>query len=298
MQRAGCNALESISWRGVGGRIRGYGGASVGGTENALRRELDATRLDSSRYPTEQRLIAAIRRGEEAAMRELFVLYAPLLRDEAKKMGVRSDERDQIVDTFLDDIVMGLVELEVLPRKLPTYLVRSLRNRLRTRHRDGSRRSAIDESTYGEYGDSIERVVAECHSEYGMRTAQSLDADTGTSMRSAIKKLADRSASELSQEELILMVGIGLHIPLRHLAEQLGVTYGAARVRLSRLRERFVRLAIQYVNNLEPAERREIERFFRRADVRLERGSSASPEGSGATAAKPVPPSRGKTTDV
>lgn len=228
-------------------------------------------------------------------MRELFVLYAPLLRDQAKKVGVPADERDQIVETFLDDMVMRIVELEVPPRKLAVYLVRSLHNRLRTQHRAGQRQSAGDERAYGEYGDSAEKVVAECHSEYGMRSAQSLDAETNPPMRSAIKKLADRSASELSREELILMVGIGLHIPLRDLAEQLGLTYGAARVRLSRLRERFVRLAIQYVKNLEPAEKREIERFFRRADVRLERGPSRSSDGPRAAGAETVSSPRGKT---
>jgi hypothetical protein len=61
-------------------------------------------------------LIAAIRRGEESAMHELFVLYAPLLRDQARKMSVPRDEQDQLVDTLLDDIVLRLVEVEIPPR--------------------------------------------------------------------------------------------------------------------------------------------------------------------------------------
>jgi hypothetical protein len=191
----------------------------VGVKRDIAATELGRGKLDSSRYPTEQRLVSAIRRGEEAAMRELFVLFAPLLRDQAKKMGVSSGERTQIVDTFLDDIVMHLVEAEFPPRELAKYLVTSLRNRLRTRHRDLGRHSATDESAYAEYGDSTQKIVAECHSEYGMRTTASPDSDWAAPLRSAVKKLADRSASELTQEELLLMVGIGRHVPLRDLAE-------------------------------------------------------------------------------
>lgn len=243
------------------------------GRENTGAKAVAGGKLASSRYPTQQRLIAAIRRGEEPAMHELFVLYAPLLRDQARKMSVPGGERDQLVDTLLDDIVIHLVEVEIPPRELTTYIVTSLRNRARTRHRDATRSRQADESSYGEYGDSTERIVAECHSEYGMRASLPSDSDQEAPLRSAIKKLADRSASELSQDELILMIGVSRRIPLRDLAEQLGLSHGAVRVRLSRLRERFIRLAIQYVTTLEPGEKREIERFLRRADVHLDAAS-------------------------
>jgi DNA-directed RNA polymerase specialized sigma24 family protein len=209
-------------------------------------------------------------------MHELFVLYAPLLRDQAKKMSVPVGERDHLVDTLLDDIVIHLVEVEIPPRELTSYIVTSLRNRVRTGHRDTNRDHQTDESAYAEYGDSMERIVAECHSEYGIRASLPSDSDVRTPLRSAIKKLAEKSASELSRDELILMIGIGRHIPLRELADQLGLSHGAARVRLSRLRERFIRLAIQYIGTLERSEKREIERFFRRADVRLDAESPGS----------------------
>lgn len=171
-------------------------------------------------------------------MHELFVLYAPLLRDEAKKMSVPIGERNQLVDTVLDDVVLHLAEVTLPPRQLTTYVVGALRNRVRSAHRDSERSRASDESRYGEYGDTDERIVAECHSEYGMRVSRAPDSESASSLRIAIKKLADRSACELSKEELILMVGVGRDIPVRDLAEQLGVTYGAARVKITRLRER------------------------------------------------------------
>lgn len=239
------------------------------GRANLGARAAAGGKLASSRYPTQQLLIAAIRRGEESALRELFVLYAPLLRDQAKKMSVPLGEREQVVQTLLDDIAIHLAEVEIPPRELTSYIVSSLRNRIRTQHRDDTRAMEHNESAYGAYGDSSERIVAECHSQYGMQASVSSDAEVDAPLRSAIKKLADKSASELTREELTLMIGVGQYIPLRSLAEQLGLSHGAARVRLSRLRERFIKLAVQYLTTLEPREKREIERFFRRADVRL-----------------------------
>lgn len=228
-------------------------------------------KLQSSRYPTQQRLMAAIRRGEEPAMRELFLLYAPLLRDQARQMSVQVAERNQLVDTVLGDVVLHLTEVSIPPRELTTYVVAALRNRVRSAHRDAERFRSKHESRYGEYGDTDERIVAECHSEYGMRVSRAPDSESASSLRMAIKKLADRSAGDLSREELMLMVGVGRDIPVRDLAEQLGISYVAARVKISRLRGRFFRLATQYATTLEPVERREIERFFRRADLRLPR---------------------------
>jgi len=239
----------------------------------AIAESPDEGRLPSSRYPTQGNLIAAIRRGEEHAIRELFLLYAPLLRDQARKMSVPAAECRSFVETFLGDVAIYLSEMDVPPRELSRYLVSALRNRARTRHRDDNRARAIDESAYAEYGESTERIVAECHSEYGLRAAQPIDAESVAPLRAAIARLADKSASELSQEEIIMMVGIGRHVPLRDLAEQLGLTYGAARVRLSRLRERFLKLVFQYINTLPSEEKRELERFFRRADVKLHSGS-------------------------
>ncbi len=241
-----------------------------GRDDNTLSSARDSGNLQSSRYPTQVRLIAAIHRGEQAAMRELFVLYAPLLRDQARKMSVPPADREELVATLLDDVVLHLIEVQLPPRELTRYLVSSLRNRARNRHRDQNRNRSTDENAYNECGDTGQRIVAECHSEYGIRSALPSDAENQAPLRTGIAKLAAKSASELSQEEIIMMVGLGRYIPLRDLAEQLGMSYGAARVRLSRLRERFIKLAMQYVETLESTEKREVERFFRRADVRLD----------------------------
>jgi hypothetical protein len=211
-------------------------------------------------------------------------LYAPFLRDQARLLSVPIGDRDQLIETLLDDIVVHLVEVEAPPLELTSYIVRSLRNRVRTRHRNATRARENDERAYSEVAHSTERIVAECHSEYAMRASRPLDLADDAPLRSAIKKLADQSARELSEEELFLLIGVGRRMPLRELGEQLGISHDAARRRLSRLRDRFIQLAIQYVRTLEPAERREIERFFRRADIHLSgtlTGSEASKHKAG-----------------
>ncbi|MFL5522680.1 MAG: hypothetical protein ACJ8AF_01085, partial [Gemmatimonadaceae bacterium] len=62
---------------------------------------------------------------------------------------------------------------------------------------------------------------------------------------------------------------------LREVADQLGIAYGTARVRLHRLRQRFRKLAMEYMRSLKSPDREELERFFRRAEVILPRPASA-----------------------
>lgn len=244
-------------------------------SDNTAQREDDGITIASTRYPTSARLVAAIHRGEEAAITEFFLLYAPLLRDQARRMSVAPDQRDEVVTTLLDDVVLHLMEHQIAPRHLTRYLVAALRNRARNRHRDLRRRDATRASAYGQLAVSGEMVVAECHSQYGLRTSGTSDADVPAPVSASIASLAERAARELTREEMSMLISVGRHVPLREIAEQLGVTYGAARVRLHRLRERFRTLAIEYVAKLRMDERRELERFFRRAEVSLTRKGAA-----------------------
>lgn len=238
-------------------------------SDNIARRDDDGTAIASTRYPTSARLLIAIHTGEEAAITELFLLYAPLLRDQARRMGIDPEERGEVVTTLLDDVVLHLMDKALSPKHLARYLVASLRNRARRHHRDAQRRRTTQDDAYVELGPTHQRIVAESHSEYALRASLPPDAVEPLALRSAIAMLAKRSAHALTHEEIIMMVGVGRHVPVRDMADQLGITYGTARVRLHRLRERFGKLAAQYTASLKPEEKREVERFFRRAQVRL-----------------------------
>jgi RNA polymerase sigma factor (sigma-70 family) len=246
-------------------------------SDNTARREDDEA-LASTRYPTSARLLAGILHGDVAAIRELFLLYAPLLRDQARRMSIGPDERDGFVTTLLDDVVLHLMEHQIAPRHLSRYLVASLRNRARNWHRDSRRRLVTRERAYDEPNTSIERIVAECHSEYGMRASGRPDSEVPLQLRASLAALAEKCARDLTRDEMVMIVRVGRHVPLREIADQLGITYGAGRVRLHRLRERLRKLAIAHIRALKPGERQELERFFRRADVSLAHRVAPKPQ--------------------
>jgi RNA polymerase sigma factor (sigma-70 family) len=237
-------------------------------SDNTARRDDDEA-IASARYPTSTRLIAAILRADEGAIRELFLLYSPLLRDQARLMSIAPQDRQEFVTTLLDDVVLHLIEHQAAPRNFSRYLVASLRNRARNWHRDSHRRLDAEERAYDEPATSPQRIVAECHSEYAIRASARVPTDSDSSGREPIVKLSERLSRELTREEQTMMICVGRHVPLREVADQLGVTYGTARVRLHRLRDRFRKLAIEYMRSLKSDERLELERFFRRAEVIL-----------------------------
>jgi len=225
--------------------------------------------LRSNRFPTQAALLTAIRKGEELAMKELFVVYVPICREEARRLNVSADYRDTIVHTVLDDVVLRLAETVLPPAALTTYVLNALRNRVRKEYRDTARARVSDEQTYATSDGSQEAVIAETHSEYGIRISSGIENGSTNPARSVITRLAEVITGELAREDVALLVGVNRYIPLRKLAEEMNITHGAARVRLSRLRQRLAKLAGEYVNSLEPHERREVLRFLRRANVRV-----------------------------
>lgn len=245
-------------------------GAVVAAGEGSAERKAGITRVVPAPWRTAASFIAAIRQGEPAALRALVEYYAPLLRDQARLMGMPDDERADLAITVLDDFVLRVIDAAPVPHDLARYLVATIRNASRKRHRGHRRLQAASERAYATIDAAGQRVVAECHSEYGVKSAQAPDTDPPDPLSAAVAKLAAWSALALRDDELALMVGVSRHVPLRDLAAQAGITYGAARVRVSRLRERFRKLVLQHVASLDAEEKREVERFLRRAGICLE----------------------------
>jgi DNA-directed RNA polymerase specialized sigma24 family protein len=230
-----------------------------------------AVRLIPEPYRSAASFVVALKAGEPAAVRALFRFYAPLLRDQARRLDVAPDERTELVTTVLDDFVLHLQDTPQPPHDLARYLVAAVRNRARNRHRDQARTRARGERAYSTLHGTEQRVVAECHSEYSVRAANAADLEAmETPLESAVTKLAEWSALALRPDELTLMVGVSRHMPVRDLAAQMEISYAAARVRVHRLRERFRKLVVQHAATLDVAERREVERFLRRAGIGLE----------------------------
>lgn len=229
----------------------------------------------SDRYPTSAKLLAAIHDGDEPAIREFFLLYAPLLRDQARQLGIDADGREEMVMTLLDDMVLHLMEHRLAPRELARYVVAAFRNRARRHHRDLNRHDASRSAAYSALGPAQQQVIAECISEY--TAGISAGHEDAPPLRAVIAKLARHVESELTPDELRMIVAVGRHMPLRETADQLGISYGAARVRLHRLRERFRKIGGQYVVSLKSDERREMEKFFHRAQFTIRSAPTNQP---------------------
>jgi DNA-directed RNA polymerase specialized sigma24 family protein len=222
----------------------------------------------SPRYRTQAEFAAAVCRGESRALRELFLVYVPLLRDQARRLGIPPASREELVTTVLDDVVMHFQNVPSPPRVLGKYVVAALRNRVRNVKREDSRRLRRIEAVG-------EQSLEAFQSSYALRAANP-EADCDEQLlRSAVAKLATHSVKELSEGELHLCVGMARQIPIRELAEQLGIAYGTARVRVSRLRDRLEKIIRQHTATLVDDERREVDRFIRRSgiDVRGRRNS-------------------------
>lgn len=212
----------------------------------------------------EMNLLPAIRRADESALKRFFVYFQPVLIDQARRMGIPRDECDEIVLTFLDDKVTELARIETEPASLAGYVVRGFRNRVLNLRRDQLTRRGIYDNAMTYVGSTSQQIIAECHSEYGIKAALSPDEESPF-LRPALIKLSEYSAAQLATEDIGLLMALGDRVPMREIAAWLGISYGNCRTRAHRLRERISRLALQYMKSLEPAERDEVKRFLTRA---------------------------------
>jgi DNA-directed RNA polymerase specialized sigma subunit, sigma24 homolog len=241
----------------------------VGTTDQTRDDDLERAPLVPPPYPTPATFVAALRAGEPAALRALFLFYTPLLRDQARRLGIEPDDRAELVTTLLDDFILHAQDAVTPPRDVARYLVAAVRNRVRNHYRARTRMRVLTERAATTLPGTEQRVVAECHSEYDVRTSSSASV-TPTPLDTAVTKLAVWSAQALREDDQTLMMGVSHHVPIRELAAQLGISYAAARVRVHRLRERFRKLVLQHVKSLDAEEQREVERFLRRAGHCLE----------------------------
>jgi len=68
----------------------------------------------------------------------------------------------------------------------------------------------------------------------------------------------------LTAEERQMLIWVSNAVPMREIAQWLGIGYSAAKVRLSRLRSRLRERALRHVNECAGAEREELVGFLRR----------------------------------
>lgn len=180
---------------------------------------------------------------DDAQIRSLFRIHAPRLRALARRFGVQPCDCDEVATTLLDDVVLNLLERRVMPSDMTLYLNAALRNYVRRMHRDGRRTECL------EY---LDRDIP---------IAEPWDAPPSD----ALTKLAAACmTARMDSLDTVLLAAHG-SLPVRVIAEELGITPPAARVRLFRAKRRMLDAAKEYLCSVGDEERDEIERFLRRA---------------------------------
>ena len=217
-------------------------------------------------------LVARLRERDERAAAELYARFAPLLMDEARRRRVDAASRSEVVmDTITQAAMVLLRSGTPVPGSLAGYLVTSLRRRVLNLVRDAQARARRLEALAVEVGDPPAPD----------------DAREAEPVPRAIAELARALEQHLKDDERQLLAWLGDRVPQREIAEWVGSSYGAVRVRVLRLRERLREVARRHAATLPPDERALLERYLSAVPPRIpSRPPAARPSPStGATRA-------------
>lgn len=263
---------------------------------DAARREDSVATRDEREWGREDgyaALVAAVQRGDERAAARLYEQCTPILRREAARLGVDGAERAELVADALRGVVLALLrEGSTAPRSLLGYAIVALRHALQNRERQARRIAALERAlrqeqlmhaateqpadSFVEQAPTLSVVPAPQASSDAAIVREAFvapsppDTDRSeTSSRRAhvLGALTERIRARVSAEEWQLLTWLGDYAPQRDIGRWLGISHGAVRVRVHRLRERLRACAREFGDTLPPDERRELDRFFRRAGV-------------------------------
>lgn len=214
---------------------------------------------------TDQELVQRMRRDDAVAIREFYFRFTPALWTEARRAHVQPALREDVVNDCLADSAIHLMQANVpVPVNVTGYLVAALRHRLANDRRAAKRRAAAGDAAAA-HG-HLERVVREVCSEASIRASAGPAAEPPP-LSPMLERLSRVMDSGISPEERQLLRWVSASIPQRLIAEWLGVTHNAVRVRVLRLRDRLMDLALRDAGPWKPGEREALYDFFRRSGL-------------------------------
>jgi DNA-directed RNA polymerase specialized sigma24 family protein len=214
---------------------------------------------------TDHELLREMRRDDAVAIREFYRRFTPVLWKEARRAHVQPALRDDFVTDCLSDSAIHLMQATVVaPANLTGYLVAALRHRLANDRRAAQRRAAAGVAAAG-YG-SGERVVREVCSEASIRASAGPAAEVQP-LSPVLERLSRIIDAGITDDERQILRWVSASIPQRLIAEWLGLTHNAVRVRVLRLRDRLIDIALRHDGPWKPGEREHLYEFFRRSGL-------------------------------
>ena len=219
--------------------------------------------IERRRIAWEQELVAGMRRDEPEAYQEFFRYYRPLLMAEARRLRIQPALCHEVVDECLDDVAMRLRRYTTaVPRSLVPYLIRALRiHRYALRRRE--RRQFDGERDAQTIEDGAVTPLVSSVSQAALRAGAGPDGMC-TPASTALERLASMIEEGLSSEEEMILSWVSRWVPQSEIAEWLGITHGAVRNRIMRLRARLKEVALGHAAAFTGRERIELAEFFRR----------------------------------
>jgi len=229
---------------------------------------------------TDHELLQRMRRDDAVAIREFYRRFTPVLWKEARRAHVQPALRDDLAIDCLSDSAIHLMQATVaVPSNLTGYLVAAFRHRLANDRRATKRRLDAGAAAVS-YGFD-ERVVREVCSEASLRASAGPAAEAPP-LSPVLERLSRVIDAGITDQERQILRWISAGIPQRLIGEWLGITHNAARVRVLRLRDRLIEVALRYEGPWLPGERDELYAFFRRCGLseRALRASQAREQGA------------------
>jgi DNA-directed RNA polymerase specialized sigma24 family protein len=212
-------------------------------------------------------LVEAMREGDDWAFGEFLARFRPMLVAYARSR-MPDALFPECVDDVLEDAAMELADpRSTVPTQLRGYLVGAVRRRHLAVYRSGSRRRRWYEDAARAAmctSDGREAVVASVCAESTIAASRGLVEDENGEP-TAIQRLAVAMDDELDDEARRILAWLGQSVPHRQIAAWLDKSYEATTKQIWRLCRRLERAAPKYVAAMPPADQRELERFFRRA---------------------------------
>lgn len=228
---------------------------------------------------SDQELLQRMRHDEALAIREFYRRFAPVLWKLARQAHVQPALRDDVVTDCLSDAAIHLMQATVaMPANLTGYLVATCRHRMANDRRATKRRTAT--GTAAAWAGDGERVVREVVSEASIRASAGPAAEASP-LSPVLERLSRVIDADISEEERQVLRWVSAGIPQRLIAEWLRITHNAARVRVLRLRERLIEIALRADGPWRPGERDELYEFFRRSGLSERARRAVESHGSG-----------------
>jgi RNA polymerase sigma factor (sigma-70 family) len=233
---------------------------------------------------SDQELLQRMRRDDDVAIREFYRRFTPVLWKVARQEHVQPALRDDVVTDCLSDSAIHFMQATVAaPANLTGYLVSAFRHRVANDRRATERRVAT--GTAAAWSGDGEHVVREACSEASIRASAGPASETPP-LSPVLERLSRVIDSGISDDERQMLRWVSASIPQRLIAEWLGITHNAARVRVLRLRERLIEIALRSDVARSPGERAELYEFFRRSGL-SERARRALEARDGGVTARP-----------